>query len=185
MVEEGNHPDVIETFERLSARSGIGNIHRTIANSPEVFRNFIGLSQALRYSTRLDPIERELAICVVLERHDGEYELDAHRRFAKLLGATDPQVSNVRNRAEPGLYTERMQQILLFAEHLAADPAERSLLPSHEIEAWLDNRERIELGLTLAIYLGLAHFTALFDVPAENFDAQGAPSLERAASMPR
>lgn len=182
LVSTSDHPDVTETFAQIEAKSGVGNIHRTIANTPTVFKAFIGLSYALRYSTVLDPIERELAICSVLERHQGDYELDPHRRFAQVLGASEAQVMNVRTPERDDLYTERQQVVLRFAARFAADPGgERDTLPEGEIEAYLSDRERVELGITLGIYLGLSRFTALFDVPAENLNAPGAPSMERAA----
>jgi alkylhydroperoxidase family enzyme len=184
LVEDSTDPVVLATFERLEARSGIGMLHRTLANSPDVFASFVGLAQALRYSTQIDPVDRELAICAVLERHEGHYELAAHRRFAAIIGATQEQIDNVSNRDCMGVYTERQEQILRFAAQLAADPGELADLPPSRIEEWLDNRERIELGLTLALYMGLAHFTALFAVPAEDFERDGAPSLSRAAQRP-
>lgn len=181
LVDEPDHPDAVETFERIRAKSGIGNIHRTLANSPTVFKNFIGLSHALRYTTEIDPVERELAICCVLERHHGDYELEPHRRFAKVLGATDEQIANVGHPERGDLFDGRQRAVLHFARLLAADPSERADLTTGDFEAHFDNRQRIELGLTLAIYMGLAHFTALFDVPEEDFSASNAPSMERAA----
>jgi len=181
LVNEPQHADAVETFERIRAKSGIGNIHRTLANSPTVFKNFIGLSHALRYETDIDPVERELAICCVLERHDGQYELEPHRRFAKVLGATDEQIAHVSAPEQATCFSERERAILQFARHIAADPAERSSYDYRQIEAHLDNRQRIELGLTLSVYMGLAHFTALFAVPEEDFSSKDAPSMENAA----
>jgi alkylhydroperoxidase family enzyme len=179
LQDDSDHPDGIETFEKLRAKSGVGNIHRTYANSPTVFKNIIGLAHALRFTTKVDHIDRELALCVVLERHQGHYELAPHQKFAILLGATEEQVLNVRNPARRDLYSERQQAILRFAERFAADPSERDSLPDDRIEDYLDNRQRIELGVNLAVYMGLAHFTSLFDVPPESFDGPNAPDLQR------
>ncbi len=180
LVDESTHPDAIETFALIKTKSRIGNIHRTMANSPTVFKNFIGMSYALRYTTLLNPLERELAICCVLERHQSDYELSAHRPFALALGATEEQVMNIRNPDKRGLYSDRQRAILRFAERLAADPSERDSLESDAIEDYLDNRERIELGMTLGIYMGMAHFTALFNVPMES-EGMDPASLRRAA----
>lgn len=169
LVRQSDDPDVSATFERLAGKSiGIVNIHRTIANSPAVFNRFIGLAHALRFETELDPGERELAILVVLECHHGDYELSKHRRLASAAGVSDAKIAHVRSPdAEPGLFSARERAILAFAEHFAADPAARPDAVDDAIEAWLDNRQRIELGLTLALYMGLAHFTALLDVPED------------------
>jgi alkylhydroperoxidase family enzyme len=144
---------------------GLVNIHRTIANSPSVFSRFIGFAHALRNDTQIDPAERELAILCVLERHEGVYELVAHRRLAARAGLSEAQITNVRRPDAADVYSDRQRAILRFAEHFAADPRERDALPASGIESHLDNRQRIELGLTLALYLGLSHFTGVLDVP--------------------
>jgi alkylhydroperoxidase family enzyme len=168
LVQESDNEDVLSTFALLRSLSNVGlvNIHRTIANSPKVFPRFIGLAHALRNDTNLDPAERELAICCVLERHHGLYELAPHRRLGVRAGLTEAQLANACNPdASAELYTERQRAILRFAERFAADPAERDALPDDNIEMYLDNRQRIELALTLALYVGLAHFTGVLAVP--------------------
>jgi hypothetical protein len=65
--------------------------------------------------------------------------------------------------------------------HFAANPSERGDFHDNGIETILENRERIELGLTLAMYIGMAHFTAVFDVPDDDFNAPGALSAQLAA----
>ncbi|KQX23259.1 MULTISPECIES: carboxymuconolactone decarboxylase family protein [unclassified Sphingomonas] len=169
LVQQSDHPDVADTFARLKAKPiGIVNIHRTLANSPAVFDRFIALAHALRFETELDPGERELAILCVLERHQGDYELDKHRMIARAAGVSEAKIAHVRAPdAQPSLFSDRERAILTFAEQFAADPGERPAHVETAIEAHLDNRQRIELGLTLALYLGLAHFTALLDVPED------------------
>lgn len=169
LVQQSDHPDVADTFARLSTKPiGIVNIHRTLANSPAVFNRFIGLAHALRFETELDPGERELAILCVLERHQGDYELDKHRAIARAAGMSEAKIAHIRAPdAEAGLFSDRERAILIFAEQFAADPADRPAEIDNAIEAHLDNRQRIELGLTLALYLGLAHFTAMLEVPED------------------
>lgn len=179
LVQESEDPIVGETFDFLRSKAGVGNIHRFAANSPAVFKNFIGLAYALRYDTELDPLERELAICAVLERHDGEYELAPHRRMAAICGASEDQIAGVSHPERGDLFSPRQQAVLRFAAHMGADPAERDALPEHEIEVWLTNRQRIELGFTLALYMGLAHLTGVFDVPLDNFGASNRSGLAR------
>jgi alkylhydroperoxidase family enzyme len=172
LVREPVHPDAIATFEKLAGRQmGIGiaiaNIHRTLANSPTVFANFIHLANALRNDTKVDPAERELAILAVLQRHGGDYEIVPHRRLGAKLGLTGQQLDHVSNPDAAGVYTPRQQAILRFALFFAADPADRHRHQDHGIEEYLDNRQRIELSLNLAIYMGLAHLTGVLDVPPD------------------
>ena len=116
----------------------------------------------------LDPADRELAICCVLERHDGEYELPPHRRFALTLGVTEEQLANVRNPEARHLFSDRQRAILDFAERIAADPSERDRFGPDRLEQFLDNRERVELGLVLALYMAMSHFTSIFDIEVQN-----------------
>ena len=172
LARDSSHPEVTATFEKLRARSpvagvSIANIHRTLANSPVVFGRFIDFAHALRYETTVDPAERELAIICVLECHHGEYELVPHRKMALQLGLSQQQVDNVRNPATTAVYNERQRAILQFAECFAADPNDTARRDAGPIVDHLDNRQRIELGLILALYLGLAHFTGTIAVPRD------------------
>ena len=169
LVRDSSDPDVLATFERVKGKVGVVNIHRTIANSPAVFTHFIAFAYALRHQTVLDPRERELAILCVLQRHEGDYELAAHRQIALGLGLSAAQVENVCRASEhQDLYTTRQHAVLRFAERFAASPASRDALAADRIEDFLNNRERVELALTLALYLGLSRFTGLLDVPPED-----------------
>ena len=167
LVYESSDPNVLATFEKLGTKSvGIVNIHRTFANSPVVFARFIAFAHALRFETILDPAERELAICCVLARHEGDYELKQHRKLAKQAGLSDEQIENIGTASRrTDLYSDRQRAILRFSERTAATVAERSAMPESDIETYLNNRERVELALTLALYIGLAYFTGVLDVP--------------------
>jgi alkylhydroperoxidase family enzyme len=169
LVYETDNPEVLETFEKVKGKTGIGKIHRLVANSPTVFGRFIGLAHGLRHNTILDPLERELAICCGLERHNGHYELVPHRQFAIMLGATEAQVANVCNSGDPSApFTDRQRAILRFAEKVAADPDRIGELEEDGVEAYLNNQERVELALNVAIYIGLAHLTGALDIPKED-----------------
>jgi 4-carboxymuconolactone decarboxylase len=168
LVRDSDHPDARATFEKLAGGSvGVVNIHRTIANSPTVFSRFIGFAHALRFETELDPAERELAILRVLERCDGHYEIVHHRRMGAAAGLSEAELAHVGDPGAPhAIYTERQRAILDFADRFAAgagvEPEAGAALSRH-----LDSRQRVELGLTLALYLGLAHFTNSIDVPVD------------------
>lgn len=168
LVRESEHPEAQATFEKLAAGSvGVVNIHRAIANSPTVFARFIGFAHALRFETALDPAERELAILRVLERCDGRYEIVHHRRMGRAAGLSEAELDHVGDPGEPhAIYNDRQRAILDFADRFAAgagiDPRAAEALSAH-----LDSRGRVELALTLAFYLGLAHFTNSIDVPID------------------
>ena len=161
LVQDSDEPDVVETFGKLPR---VHNIHRILANSPAVFARFTGFAHALRFETLIPPAERELAILCVLERHQGDYEAAYHRSFALTFDVTQKQVDNVL-RPDSACYDDRQRAVLRFAARFAAEPDERVALPDDNIETYYDDRERLELALTLTLYLGLARFTNIVDVP--------------------
>lgn len=167
LVRETDDPIVNEVFGRLSQKpTGVVNIHRTIGNSPEVFSAFIGLAHALRFKTRIDPGERELAILRALHIHHGGYEIAHHRRIGAAAGLTEREMDLACSNASPDELGGRKAAVVAFGDSFARGEG----MPVERIQALvetLDNRTRIELALTLALYVGLAHFTAAMDVPVD------------------
>ena len=162
LVREPSSPVVVEVFERLAKGTvGVVNIHRTLANSPDVFAAFIGLAHALRFKTQLPALPRELAILRVLELHHGHYEIAHHRKMAIAAGATEEQADNT---ASHELFDPPCRAAIVYAEAFAAG---RGVPASDQLCAQFDNQQRIELSLTLALYLGLGHLTSSLDVPPD------------------
>ena len=65
-----------ELFDRISRERGgapVGNIFRTLANAPNLFRRFNALGGELRSGTQLDPKLRELALMTVGRLTEAEY----------------------------------------------------------------------------------------------------------------
>jgi alkylhydroperoxidase family enzyme len=175
LVEEPTDPLVKEIFDSLIERgrklglggSGIGNIHRTMANSPKVFQALLQLANTLRNETTVDPLERELAILCALHMHGGDYEIVPHGVLARKLGASEDQLTYVTDPDRPGIYSPRQRAILRFAQRFAAMPGNRAQYEDDNIREYLDNRQLIELAFTLSSYVGGAHLTSVLDVPAE------------------
>lgn len=165
LVQNSDHPDVIATLARVGSATGVANIHRVLANSPAVFAAYINFVYALRKETLLPPIDRELGILVVLERHGGDYELPPHRRLATTLGLTDDQIANVRADGSDALFSDRQNSIRRFAERFGADPADRDALPADDLAAHLNSQEIVELALSLMLYMGMSHFTSVIEIP--------------------
>lgn len=161
-------PTVAEVFERLAKGTvGVVNIHRTFANSPAVFKAFIGLAHALRFETTIPAKERELAILRVLALHHGHYEAPLHRTMALAAGATAAQADSVAaDVVDASLFDARELATLRYAEAFASGQGVPEAV-STELARHLDNRVLVELSLTLSLYLGLAHVTNALDIPLE------------------
>lgn len=175
LIGDLDRPELKATTDRLQLRA---NIHRALGHSPAVFAAFVDLTQALRFKTTVDVAERQLAILHVLQRHGGDYEFTKHRASSIAAGLlTEQQVERIAD-PEASIYSERQRAVLRFARRFAADPAERGDLPADHIEKYLDDRQRVELGMTLAWYLGLAHFTGALDIPDEGDAVLKAPGMK-------
>lgn len=167
LVGQPEDPVLVEVFERLAAGSvGVVNIHRTLGNSPEVFSAFIGLAHALRFKTQIDPAAREMAILRALHLHHGDYEIAHHRRLGAAAGLTDGEMDIACSDVVPDALEPRKAAVVAYADSFAAGRG----IPAARIAALtetLENRARIELSLTLALYVGLAHMTAALDIPPD------------------
>lgn len=159
-------PHQVETFARLAKGSvGVVNLHRTLAHSPVVFARFIDFAHALRFETVLDARLRELAILRVLAHHRGDYEARHHRKMALAAGASEEACEAATAGAFDGLPavdTAVLRFADAFARGAGVTPEIASALKEH-----MDDRQCVELSLTLTLYLGLAHFTHAVDVPVE------------------
>ena len=169
LVDKPTHIAAVETFEKILA-SGMqpANLHRLLANSPQIFAKFVGFAHALRFDSGLDPKERELAILRVLEKSAGHYELALHRPIALRAGLTQLQVDALARHATDlaGVFDERQKAILYFADAFAAGEAIAPALATL-IERYFDDRLVVELAATMALYVGLAHLTAALELPLD------------------
>jgi alkylhydroperoxidase family enzyme len=167
LVQQSDDPGVIATFERVGASTGVGNIHRVVANATKVFPNYINYVYALRHDTKIEPVERELALVCVLDKLKAEYEFRAHKRLILTLGITEEQIDHLQTPDTPGIFTERQRALLHFAKMFATLPAERDALQSYDIRKHLDDQLLVELGLNLAMYVGMSFFTSTIHIPTE------------------
>ncbi len=178
LVEDPANPEVVAIFQKIHARQinvsaepggpplKVGNIHRLVANSPQLFAAFVGLADALRSHTEIDPAERELALLCALDIHGDDYEIMPHRILAKQYGVTDEMLDKVSDPESP-VFSERQRAVLRFAKLLATDRDQRSTCKDPRIEDYLDNRQRIELALNVSCYIGFSRLTDVLDVPRE------------------
>jgi 4-carboxymuconolactone decarboxylase len=168
LVEQPTDSRVLDTFARLQANGGRPvNIHRTVAQSPAIFEKFVAFAWCLRLESDLKPAERELAIVRVLELGRGEYELRHHRRMAAAAGLSRDQIAALSPKVvNLTLFDDREAAILRMVDAFCSgggvdDATQR------DIKAMFSDRQIVELGLTLALYFGLAHFTNMLAVPLD------------------
>jgi 4-carboxymuconolactone decarboxylase len=167
LVEGSENPVVTALFDRLAAGTvGLVNVHRVLANAPEPFAAFINFAHALRFKTSLDPAEREIAILRALHRHCGAYEIAHHRRLGTAAGLTDRELDLACSSADPASLGARRATLAAFADAFASGDGIAPDLAA-ATKSVLDDQALVELSLTLALYVGLAHLTSALDVPMD------------------
>jgi alkylhydroperoxidase family enzyme len=88
------HRDIYDDYVAVRGR-GPSDIHRAIANAPNLLRAYMPLSNELRFGTRLDPRLRELAIVTVGWITHIEHEFKAHSKMALEAGVRQEQLDQI------------------------------------------------------------------------------------------
>lgn len=96
----------------------VPNLAATIAGSPAALTGFVALQTALRGTTRLTALEREVVALTVSRHNDCTYSLAAHSRFAAGAGGTDTLIAALRS-GEP-LGDERLERLRGFTAAVLA-----------------------------------------------------------------
>src|ERR1043165_217429 len=68
------------------------NLHKLLANSPDMAKSFNGVGNFIRFKSKLDPRLRELAILQVGWLEKSEYEFTHHVKIGKEFGVTDEDI---------------------------------------------------------------------------------------------
>jgi alkylhydroperoxidase family enzyme len=76
------------------------NLHKLLVNSPEMARAFNGIGNYIRFTSKLDPRLRELAILQVGWMEKSEYEFTHHVKIGKEFGVTDDDIAGLMAETE-------------------------------------------------------------------------------------
>ncbi len=135
--------------------TGPPSIFTTLGQHPRLFRAW------LRYSAHLMPFgglprrDTELVILRVAWRSRSAYEWHQHVPIALRVGLSPDEVAGVTEGPAAAWFTRRQRTVLDVSDELLAQRALSDATWS-AVEAWLTNREAIELCLLVGHYQGLA-----------------------------
>ena len=111
--KDTNDPMVKPIFDAMKAKgAGPLNIHRTIANAPEVYKGFAAFATALRQTRESPRSERELAILRTTQLKGGDDEFAQHRRIGLSCGLTEQQIDGLADWKSNPMYSDRQRLIL-------------------------------------------------------------------------
>jgi alkylhydroperoxidase family enzyme len=143
-----------EIYDHISqARGGIpvGNIFRTLANAPNLFRRFNGLANDLRNGTQLDPKLRELALMTIGRLTDSEYEFVQHWNISLRAGVRREQLEHLAEFESSPLFNEQERAAMRYAAE-ATQNIKVSDATFNALRGFLDNRRIMELVMNVAFY---------------------------------
>jgi uncharacterized peroxidase-related enzyme len=157
--------EALATLERTIGF--IPNLAGTIAGSPTAMQGFVAMQSALRRSTQLSPLEREVVGITVSHANRSRYSMAAHSAFAATAGAGAGVLAALRSGAE--LPHARLQALHAFTQLLLS---ERGHLAEADLAAFLAGGYSIESALevvTQVAYTTLANLVAnVADTPVDD-----------------
>jgi alkylhydroperoxidase family enzyme len=132
-----------------------GNIHRLVANAPNLLRRFVDLANELRHGTQLDPKLRELALLTVGRLTGAEYEFVHHWNMALRLGVRREQLDQLADFESSREFSQDERAVMRYAAE-ATGNVKVSDAAFQELRRSLDNRRIMELVMNVAIYNAVA-----------------------------
>jgi alkylhydroperoxidase family enzyme len=132
-----------------------GNIHRTIANAPNLLRRFVDLANELRNGTQLDSKLRELALLTVGRLTGAEYEFVHHWNMALRLGVKREQLEQLGDFESSSQFNQDERAVIRYAAE-ATSNVEVSDSTFEALRRFLDNRRIMELVMNVAMYNAVA-----------------------------
>ena len=141
--------------------------------APEVGRALQELGAAIRFRAQLTPRVREMAILVVAQVWNSDYERSSHEPIGRDAGLTDPEIEALRAGADPG-FTDDQEQVAYQVVRSLTGPADLDDQQYDRAVATLGERSLVELSTLVGYYATLALQLRVFRVPAPDDTAQPA-----------
>jgi len=141
-------------FDRISQDRGgapVGNIFRTIANAPKLFRRFNALGGELRNGTQLDPKLRELALMTVGRLTGADYEFTHHWNISLNVGVKREQLEHLADFESSPLFDGQERAVMRYATE-ATQAVKVSDSTFNALRDFLDHRRIMELVMNVAFY---------------------------------
>jgi len=145
-----NDRDIWDDFIK-SRGTEPGHVHRTVANAPNLLRQFLGLANELRNGTQIDPKLRELALMTVGRLTGAEYEFTHHWNIALKVGVRRDQLEQLADYAASPGFNDQERAVMRYAEE-ATRNVRVSDLTFEALRDFLDNRRIMELVMNVAFY---------------------------------
>lgn len=158
-------------------------MYQALANAPAMLVGWIDFAWSLRADATSGRALRELAILRVAQLTGSEYVWRSHWRLALKAGAAEPKLRALADWPDSELFDDSERSVLGLADELTATAAVGDETWA-AVAAFLDDRQAVELVLTISWYCCVARVAAALAIPLEDHHAR-VPALPDAASRKR
>jgi 4-carboxymuconolactone decarboxylase len=150
----GNAAPVLNAI--LADRGWVPGLYRTLARSPALLRSFVDMTTALKTDTTLPSDFRELAILVVAHELRADIQWAAHVPTALASGVAEATIAALGSGQHQSLLSPALA-VRNFAVELTRQ-GEPDAATWMALERFLDERQLLELTLTVGFYNMVARF---------------------------
>ncbi|WP_432199075.1 carboxymuconolactone decarboxylase family protein [Streptomyces sp. bgisy027] len=166
-------------YDRVGRTVGsVPTMYQALGHSPEILDGWIGLGWSLRADAASDRELRELAILRVAQLTRSEYVWRSHWRQALQAGSTEPKLLALGEWRDSGPFTPLERTVLALTDELTETGKvdDATWTPVAEL---LDDRQIVELVMTVSWYCCVARVAAGLAVPLEDHHARVPGLTER------
>ncbi len=142
---------------------GLAGPFNAMLYAPEVGRALQELGAAIRFRTQLTPRVREMAILVVAQAWNSEYERDSHEPIAREAGLSDHEIEALRAGADPG-FADEQERVAYAVVRALTGPADLDDQEYAAAVAALGEQALVELSTLVGYYATLALQLRIFRV---------------------
>jgi 4-carboxymuconolactone decarboxylase len=143
---------------------GLAGPFNAMLYAPPVGHALQELGVAIRFRTKLSPRIREMAILVVAQAWDSEYERASHEPIGRDAGLADAEIEALRAGADPGFPGNEEQAAYSVMRALTGPDADLDDQAYDTAVAALGERALVELSTLAGYYAALALQMRLFRV---------------------
>jgi len=142
---------------------GLAGPFNTMLYAPEVGHALQELGAAIRFRTQLTPRIREMAILVVAQAWNSDYERTSHELIGRDAGLTDPEIQALRSGTGPG-FTDEQEQVAYQVVRALTGPADLDNNQYDRAVSVLGEQSLVELSTLVGYYATLALQLRIFRV---------------------
>ena len=165
--DDTTNPVIQKFYADVRAKGGQPlNLHRTMANAPEMMNGSSGMAYAIRYGATVPRQFREIAIIRSVQLNGGHYEEMQHRPMAMSCGLSQAQVDAIADWHGSKLFDPKQRAVLAYVEGVSAKagPTDAEFAA---MKANFSDKEIVELTMTASNYAGTAMFSRAMRIPLE------------------